>query len=267
MGLIDASECPPSFGAKLSDIKGTLFGGWQTLNNKEGDLSQISPDYQISDTDFLNQIHHLTENDLLILLNVQNRLESTKFLLKKLQTAAVFPKLVMITWRNSGREFSTLDLDDPHFLISLQIPLPYLDLMDGFTTFLELSAKWILNTISTIAHVQLGKVLGNVMIDLQISNNKLFYRACAMLAKLLRISEDSAQEDLLRSIYLLDKIPREIKRSPISAHISKSKTRERLMALAVLIGSGRFASVQDAKEALEREPIVSKLVQGFVAKL
>lgn len=45
----------------------------------------------------------------------------------------------------------------------------------------ELSTKWVLNTVSTGAHVLLGKILQNHMLDLCIRNSKLFWRALAML--------------------------------------------------------------------------------------
>ena len=45
----------------------------------------------------------------------------------------------------------------------------------------ELSTKWVLNTVSTGAHVLLGKTLQNHMLDLRITNSKLFWRALAML--------------------------------------------------------------------------------------
>ena len=45
----------------------------------------------------------------------------------------------------------------------------------------ELSTKWVLNTVSTGAHVLLGKMLQNHMLDLRIANSKLFWRTLAML--------------------------------------------------------------------------------------
>ncbi len=38
VGLIDASECPPTYGASLSDVKGFMIGGWKVLENKAGDM-------------------------------------------------------------------------------------------------------------------------------------------------------------------------------------------------------------------------------------
>ena len=40
LGVIDASECPPTYGADFNDIRGFLQDGWATLGNNEGDLSQ-----------------------------------------------------------------------------------------------------------------------------------------------------------------------------------------------------------------------------------
>lgn len=45
----------------------------------------------------------------------------------------------------------------------------------------ELSTKWILNTVSTGAHLLKGKILRNYMVDLKVSNSKLFGRAVSIL--------------------------------------------------------------------------------------
>ncbi|KAH0520824.1 Histone-lysine N-methyltransferase EHMT1 [Microtus ochrogaster] len=57
----------------------------------------------------------------------------------------------------------------------------------------ELSTKWVLNTVSTRAHVLLGKTLQNHMLDLCIANSKLFWRALAMLQAGANI--DTCSED------------------------------------------------------------------------
>ena len=54
--------------------------------------------------------------------------------------------------------------------------------------------KLILNMISTTAMIQLGKVEGNKMVDMQLSNNKLVERGTRMIMNALNVSEEKAQE-------------------------------------------------------------------------
>ncbi len=66
-GLIDASECPPTFGADFMDVRGYIKGGWKTLQNREGDLSHIEPIFNID-------LQHVraTPNDLVIVLTMES---------------------------------------------------------------------------------------------------------------------------------------------------------------------------------------------------
>ena len=58
--------------------------------------------------------------------------------------------------------------------------------------------KLVLNMLSTSAMIQLGKVKGNKMVDMQLSNNKLVDRGTKMVMKALDISESSANKLLLK---------------------------------------------------------------------
>jgi len=70
LGLIDASECPPTFGALFTDIRGFVVDGWNTLQNREGDLSTVAPHFRISDSHFLADIvPSLSSRDLIVVLH------------------------------------------------------------------------------------------------------------------------------------------------------------------------------------------------------
>jgi len=69
-----------------------------------------------------------------------------------------------------------ISLNSPKPLLACSVALPYHLMLSGLPSLLEISCKWILNVVSTGAHVLKGKVYRNRMIDLAISNNKLFYR-------------------------------------------------------------------------------------------
>ena len=64
----------------------------------------------------------------------------------------------------------------------------------------------VLNALSTCAHVLKGKTYGNVMIDLSLSNTKLFFRGVDLLQRLLSLSSSAATHALLRAIHDLDEV-------------------------------------------------------------
>ena len=59
--------------------------------------------------------------------------------------------------------------------------------------------------------IQAIKVMKNRMIDLQVANNKLFFRSIGIVAEFARVDEDSARTALMRAIYLTDSIAPEVK--------------------------------------------------------
>jgi len=104
----------------------------------------------------------------------------------------------------------------------------------------QVGTKWVLNTMTTGAHILKGKVVGNLMIDVQVrsvmysiffapllvvlcSNNKLYHRAVGIIKDVAKTTQEDARVCLLRSIYELDVLPDDIKNSEdISAHIKKA---------------------------------------------
>jgi hypothetical protein len=65
----------------------------------------------------------------------------------------------------------------------------------------EFAAKLVLNAISTGAHVLIGKTYENIMIDVRVSNVKLYYRALGILRRLSGASESDCEQALLTTIY------------------------------------------------------------------
>ena len=55
------------------------------------------------------------------------------------------------------------------------------DVADQRILLTELALKWLLNAVTTGAHIMKGKVLGNKMVDLQVSNTKLYHRSIRII--------------------------------------------------------------------------------------
>ncbi|KAM9766912.1 glucokinase regulatory protein [Menidia menidia] len=72
LGLIDASECVPTFGADYEDIRGFISGGFKELSNNEGPLTSLGPEFCISHEDFLLQVlPRLSDRDTVLLIYSQ----------------------------------------------------------------------------------------------------------------------------------------------------------------------------------------------------
>jgi hypothetical protein len=100
-----------------------------------------------------------------------------------------------------------------------------------------------------------GKVYGNRMVDLRISNNKLYYRAIKIIQHIMNVPADRARRCLLRSIYETDRVNSALTTAPISAHVQVATGRARIMPRALIMAGSRATHAQ-AEEILKREPVV-----------
>tara|TARA_S200000501_G_scaffold251636_1_gene235806 strand:+ start:10187 stop:11002 length:816 start_codon:yes stop_codon:yes gene_type:complete len=180
LGVLDASECPPTFGTDPSKVVGIVAGGdvalRDSIEDAEDDLNQAWKDlqkYAISSKDVVigiaasgttpyvvGGIHDCNSHQITtgcITCNPKS----------PLSVAAQFPIEVMV-----GPEFLT-----------------------GSSRLKAGTAqKLILNMISTITMIQLGHVKGNKMVDMQLANSKLVNRATRMVMEALQISEEEAAD-------------------------------------------------------------------------
>lgn len=143
--------------------------------------------------------------------------------------------------------------------------IPYVHIVHPVSAFAELAAKFALNAISTYAHVCIGKVYKNRMVDLAVSNTKLFHRSIAIVGELMAVSEVSidsvlpshsrdslhteavlcahcrfllqaeATTCILRSIYEVDEVSSDLAQRPISRHIEAAARRRKVVPLALLL--------------------------------
>nr|prf glucokinase regulatory protein [Rattus norvegicus] len=203
IAIMDGVECIHTFGADFQDIRGFLIGDHSDMFNQKDELTNQGPQFTFSQDDFLTSIlPSLTETDTVVFIftlddnltevqalaervreqNIQALVHSTvgQSLPAPLKCKKLFPSLISITW-----------------------PLLFFDYEGTYVQKFqrELSTKWVLNTVSTGAHVLLGKILQNHMLDLRIANSKLFWRALAMLQRFSGQSKARCIESLLQAIH------------------------------------------------------------------
>ena len=178
LGVVDASECPPTFGVPFDWVVGLIAGGDGAIRKAvefaEDDPHQAWKDlqaYQISDKDFVIGIAASGRTPYVIggLLACREKGILTGCITcnpdSELANSCDFPVEVV-----TGPEFVT-----------------------GSTRMKAGTAqKLVLNMVSTSVMIQLGRVKGNKMVDMQLSNHKLVNRGVKMLMDELNIGNEEA---------------------------------------------------------------------------
>jgi N-acetylmuramic acid 6-phosphate etherase len=178
LGVLDASEIPPTFGASPELVQGIIAGGASALHRSvEG-----AEDNTAAGALAIEE-RHVTALDVVCGITASGR---TPFVLGALARAkAIGASTILLTSNPAGERASPADL---------QINLPTgPELIAGSTRLKAGTAtKVALNIISSGAMVALGKVRGNLMIDVTASNTKLRDRAVRIVAELANCSYDEA---------------------------------------------------------------------------
>ncbi len=195
IGVLDASEIPPTFGASPDLVQGLIAGGVTALyRSVEGAEDEKSAGALALDERGIKDV------DVVIGITASGR---TPFVLGALARAKSLGAKTILLTCNPAPTTAPVDLAI-HFAVGPEVLTGSTRLKAGTAT------KVALNIISTGAMVALGKVRGNLMIDLHTSNTKLRDRAVRVVAELADCDYDSARRELeasgwnLRSV--VDKI-------------------------------------------------------------
>ena len=183
LGIVDASECPPTFGVSHDVVIGLIAGG-DTAIRKAVEFAEDSEDQGWKDL----QAHDINEKDVVIGIAASGTTPYVINALKKCNENNI----------NTGcitcNEKSPLELTAKYPITVVVGP----EFVTGSSRMKAGTAqKLVLNMISTSTMIQLGKVRGNKMVDMQLSNNKLVDRGEKMLVSELNIDQNTAK-DLLK---------------------------------------------------------------------
>ncbi|MDO6819795.1 N-acetylmuramic acid 6-phosphate etherase [Zobellia sp. 1_MG-2023] len=179
LGVLDASECPPTFGVSDNHIIGLIAGGdvalRKAVENAEDNTQQAWKDLEG---------FHLTNNDVLLGIAASG---STPYVIGGIKDAK---ENGVLTGGISCNENSSLS-HEADFPIELIVGPEF---VTGSTRMKAGTAqKLVLNMISTSVMIQLGKIKGNKMVDMQLSNKKLVERGTKMIVEELNIDTDLAR--------------------------------------------------------------------------
>ena len=185
LGVLDASECPPTYSAPSDWFIGIIAGGEKALRNSiEG--AEDKPDSGIEDL----RKFDITLNDLVIGISCSG---AAKYVISALDYAKEKGSKTAYLITNPV-PFLTTDVD---VVISVDTGP---EIITGSTRMKAGTAtKMVLNMISTATMVSMGKVYGNLMVDLMAVNEKLVDRGTRIIQKITGLDYDSAEEALVRA--------------------------------------------------------------------
>ncbi|SRX55582.1 N-acetylmuramic acid 6-phosphate etherase [Aequorivita sp. CIP111184] len=179
LGIVDASECPPTFGVPHNLVIGLIAGGDIAIR-KAVEFAEDSENQGWEDL----QKENITEKDFVIGIAASGTTPYVIGALKKCNEKNISTGCITC---NEGSPLAT----------TAQFPIVVIVGSEFVTGSSRMKAgtaqKLVLNMISTAAMIQLGRVKGNKMVDMQLSNNKLVDRGIRMIMEELNISETEAQ--------------------------------------------------------------------------
>lgn len=264
MGLIDASECNPTFGADYDDVRGFVHEGYKDLGNNEGPLTLLGPEFCVSHQDFLRLVlPSLCDGDTVLLLYTHtDDLEEVAVTASTVRERT--SNLHVVCHQVDGEDTAaspSQDMINRLCLTWLKITWPAPSSVNLQRMQWELSTKLVLNAVSTGAHVLKGKVYQNHMIDVQVTNSKLYRRASRLLQKLSGRPESQCEESLLKAVYRCERLTADISPLDITTHALAARHRSKVVPLALvclLIG----CSLAEAESRLDQHPAVREAVEA-----
>ena len=176
LGVLDASECPPTFCSSSDMVQGIIAGGEASLTKSSESLEDIS-ELAISTL----KDKQFSSNDVLIGITASGR---TPYVVSALNYSKSINALTIAISSVPYNESSLISDIDIRLITGPEILAGSTRLKAGTAT------KMVLNIISTTVMIKLGKVYGNRMIDLSVSNNKLLDRALGILLDIGSVNKE-----------------------------------------------------------------------------
>ena len=183
LGILDASECPPTFSTEPSMVQGIIAGGEKAfttaVEGAEDNFEQGKEDAKI-----------LTKDDVCVVISASG---NPKYLLGVLETAnEIGVKTIAVTCNNNAKIGEEVTV-----CICAEVGA---EVIAGSSRLKAGTAqKMILNMLSTGSMIKIGKTYKNFMIDLKATNDKLKDRAIRIVSQIAETTNACALEALLES--------------------------------------------------------------------
>jgi len=178
LGVVDASECPPTFGVPFDMVVGIIAGGDRAIRKA---VEFAEDDTQQAWKDLLQ--YNINDKDVLVGIAASG---TTPYVIGGLKMANQNNIVTGCIVCNSGSPVAA----EARYPVEVVTGPEFLT---GSTRMKAGTAqKLVLNMLSTAVMIQLGRVKGNKMVDMQLSNNKLVDRGTRMVMNETGLDEQTA---------------------------------------------------------------------------
>ena len=185
IGILDASEMPPTYGVNPSMFQAFIAGGSKAVR-KAVENSEDSSEFAASDLEKFKP----KENDVIIAISASGNPQYVVDVLKLGRQKGLFTIAISSNPEAKMREFADIFIN----------PIVGAEAVTGSSRMKAGTAqKMVLNMLSTGAMIKIGKTYKNYMIDLQISNAKLRERAIRFVKEITGADEKTAENALMQS--------------------------------------------------------------------
>ena len=183
LGILDASECPPTFGVPTDMVTGIIAGGEKAIKTA---VEGAEDNFELGEKD----AEVLTKDDVCVVISASG---NPKYLLGVLSQAdKVNCKTIALTCNHKA-----LILEDAGLGICVEVGP---EVIAGSSRMKAGSVqKMVLNMLSTGAMIKIGKTYENFMIDLMPTNEKLKSRAIRIVSEIAGVNNSTALQTLLES--------------------------------------------------------------------
>jgi len=183
LGVLDASECPPTFGVDREMVQGIIAGGYEALT-RSIERAEDHPEDGVA----AMRERGVNSNDVVVGISTSG---SARFVRGALEEAHK---------QGAGTVFFMCNpppVDEMPFVNVFIAPIVGPEIIAGSTRLKAGTAtKLVLNMLSSVSMIKIGKIYDNLMVDVQVWNEKLVDRATRLIVQLGGVDDEKASEFL-----------------------------------------------------------------------
>ncbi|WP_040212249.1 N-acetylmuramic acid 6-phosphate etherase [Clostridium polynesiense] len=187
LGILDASECPPTYGVDFELVQGIIAGGRTAIFKA---VEGAEDDRELGKNDLIEK--NLTENDIVCGIAASGR---TPYVIGAMEYAKEIGAAVLSVTMNEESEMAKIADCPISVVVGPEVVMGSTRMKSGT------AQKMVLNMLSTGAMIKLGKVYGNLMVDVQPTNEKLRVRAKRIVMLASEVDENKAEALLKETNY------------------------------------------------------------------
>ena len=184
LGIVDASECPPTFGVDFGKVIGIIAGGDGAIR-KAVEFAEDDEEQGWKDL----QTFNINTNDVVVGIAASGRTPYVIGALKKCNEEGISTGCVVC---NAGSAVAAVSKFPVEVVVGPEFVTGSTRLKSGT------AQKLVLNMLTTCTFIQLGHVKGNKMVDMQLSNYKLVDRGTRMVMEETGLNAEEAKALLLK---------------------------------------------------------------------